>query len=94
MTPNSNTMLLGWCSRAGRSEKSPGIWAFRPGRSGLGRGVQYASNAYRTLLANHHITPSMSRPANPYDNAIAESFMASFKTECFEHTPGPGPKPS
>jgi transposase InsO family protein len=51
------------------------------------RGVQYASNAYRTLLANHHITPSMSRPANPYDNAIAESFMATFKTECFEHLP-------
>ena len=51
------------------------------------RGVQYASNAYRTLLANHHITPSMSRAANPYDNAIAESFMATLKTEGFEQTP-------
>jgi putative transposase len=29
----------------------------------------------------------MSRAANPYDNAIAESFMATFKTECFDHTP-------
>lgn len=51
------------------------------------RGVQYASSAYRALLAHYQITPSMSRAANPYDNAIAESFMATFKTECFDHTP-------
>jgi transposase InsO family protein len=51
------------------------------------RGVQYASSAYRALLAHYQITPSMSRAANPYDNAIAESFMATLKTECFEHTP-------
>jgi putative transposase len=29
----------------------------------------------------------MSRVANPYDNALAESFMATFKTECFDETP-------
>lgn len=51
------------------------------------RGVQYASSAYRALLAHFRITPSMSRAANPYDNALAESFMATFKTECFEHMP-------
>ena len=51
------------------------------------RGVQYASGAYRGLLAAYHMTPSMSRAANPYDNAQAESFMATFKTECFEQTP-------
>lgn len=51
------------------------------------RGVQYASSAYRALLATLNITPSMSRAANPYDNAMAESFMATFKTECFEHPP-------
>jgi putative transposase len=51
------------------------------------RGVQYASSAYRALLAHYQITPSMSRAANPYDNAIAESFMATLKTECFDHTP-------
>lgn len=51
------------------------------------RGVQYASSAYRALLANLKITPSMSRAANPYDNAMAESFMATFKTECFEQIP-------
>jgi transposase InsO family protein len=51
------------------------------------RGVQYASSAYRALLAAYQITPSMSRAANPYDNALAESFMATFKTECLEQTP-------
>jgi putative transposase len=51
------------------------------------RGVQYASGAYRALLANFKITPSMSRPANPYDNALAESFMATLKTECFDQMP-------
>jgi putative transposase len=51
------------------------------------RGVQYASGAYRALLAACHMTPSMSRAANPYDNAQAESFMATLKTECFAQTP-------
>jgi transposase InsO family protein len=51
------------------------------------RGVQYASSAYRALLANFKITPSMSRAANPYDNALAESFMATLKTECFDQMP-------
>jgi putative transposase len=51
------------------------------------RGIQYASSAYRALLGKYQITPSMSRAANPYDNALAESFMATLKTECFTETP-------
>jgi transposase InsO family protein len=45
------------------------------------RGVQYASTEYRQRLASHEITVSMSRPGNPYDNAKAESFMKTLKTE-------------
>ena len=45
------------------------------------RGVQYASIAYRQLLADRDITISMSRPGNPFDNAKAESFMKTLKTE-------------
>jgi transposase InsO family protein len=45
------------------------------------RGVQYASTDYRERLAGHDITVSMSRPGNPYDNAKAESFMKTLKTE-------------
>ena len=33
------------------------------------RGVQYASAEYVAVLQQHQIVPSMSRPANPYDNA-------------------------
>lgn len=29
----------------------------------------------------------MSRKANPYDNALAESFVATLKTECFKSIP-------
>jgi transposase InsO family protein len=45
------------------------------------RGVQYASHEYMSDLAVHQITPSMSRPANPYDNATCESFMKTLKQE-------------
>ena len=45
------------------------------------RGVQYASAAYAELLAEHGIVASMSRPANPYDNAHCESFMKTLKQE-------------
>jgi putative transposase len=39
------------------------------------RGVQYASGEYVKVLQQHHMMPSMSRPANPYDNASCESFL-------------------
>jgi len=45
------------------------------------RGIQYASHDYVRLLGEHHMTPSMSRPANPYDNATCESFMKTLKQE-------------
>ena len=37
--------------------------------------------AYRSLLAEHGLTGSMSRRGNPYDNAKAESFMKTLKVE-------------
>jgi len=45
------------------------------------RGVQYASGDYVALLRKHKMIPSMSRPANPYDNASCESFMKTLKHE-------------
>lgn len=45
------------------------------------RGVQYAAAEYVELLKLHQIIPSMSRPANPYDNAGCESFMKTLKRE-------------
>ena len=45
------------------------------------RGVQYASGEYATVLRKWQMIPSMSRPANPYDNASCESFMKTLKRE-------------
>jgi putative transposase len=45
------------------------------------RGVQYASGDYVKILRKHQMIPSMSRPANPYDNASCESFMKTLKRE-------------
>jgi transposase InsO family protein len=45
------------------------------------RGVQYASAAYRQVLAQAGVIPSMSRPGNCYDNAAMESFWSSLKRE-------------
>lgn len=45
------------------------------------RGTQYASAEYMAILEAKQMTPSMSRPANPYDNAACESFMKTLKQE-------------
>ena len=45
------------------------------------RGSQYASNDYTDLLKSHGIDISMSRKANPWDNAACESFMKTLKYE-------------
>src|SRR4029453_3294119 len=45
------------------------------------RGVQYACSDYREVLDAYKIIPSMSRIGNPYDNAKAERFMRTLKTE-------------
>ena len=45
------------------------------------RGVQYASGEYTQMLKDHRIGISMSRKANPWDNAACESFMKTLKSE-------------
>jgi putative transposase len=45
------------------------------------RGAQYAAKAYRDRLDALGIRGSMSRKGNPYDNALAESFMKTLKHE-------------
>ena len=45
------------------------------------RGAQYASAAYQALLAAHNIQCSMSRKGDCWDNAVAERFFLSLKTE-------------
>jgi transposase InsO family protein len=49
------------------------------------QGSVYASVEYRALLATHGIRQSMNRIANCWDNAVAESFFATLKTELVHH---------
>ena len=61
-------------------------WRRRPAAGLLmhsDRGSQYASEDYRKLLKQFHMTQSMSRKGNCWDNAPMESF---FKTLKVEHT--------
>ena len=45
------------------------------------RGSQYASDDYRKLLKQFHMTQSMSRKGNCWDNAPMESFFNTLKVE-------------
>ena len=49
------------------------------------RGVQYASDAYQSLLRDHGIQGSMSGKGDCWDNAVMESFWATLKTELVHH---------
>lgn len=56
-----------------------------PAASGLlfhsDRGSQYASHAYQAALQSAGISCSMSRRRDCWDNAVAESFFGTLKTE-------------
>jgi transposase InsO family protein len=45
------------------------------------RGSQYTSAAFQRLLVQHQVRPSFSRPRQCWDNAVAESFFSTLKTE-------------
>lgn len=63
-------------------------WRRRPGEGLLvhsDRGSQYASGRFQTVLKNHGYLCSMSRKGNCWDNAPAESFFHTLKTELIHH---------
>ena len=45
------------------------------------RGVQYSSDAYRSIIARHGFRQSMSRKGDCWDNAPMESFFKTMKVE-------------
>lgn len=50
------------------------------------RGSQYASDAFQSLLAVNEYQSSMSRKGDCWDNAVAESFFKTLKTELIYQT--------
>ncbi len=64
------------------------LWRRKP-KAGLvhhsDRGSQYAGNDYQRLLGEHGLVGSMSRKGDCWDNAVAERFFGSLKTERTDH---------
>lgn len=64
------------------------IWKRKPAKGLIwhtDQGSQYASRSHRVLLKDHGIIQSMSRKGNCWDNAVAESFFHTLKTELIHH---------
>jgi len=82
--------VIGWCADH-RLDQSLTLRPLRQAlalrRPGPGlihhsdRGAQYAATVYREVLAAHGAVSSMSRRGNCWDNAVAETFFATLKTE-------------
>lgn len=64
------------------------LWKRKP-KPGLvwhtDRGSQYASEEHRKILTDHGVKQSMSRKGDCWDNAVAESFFHTIKTESINH---------
>jgi putative transposase len=83
-------MVVGWCVSTSLSHEGVlealyrAVWRRRP-PAGLmihsDRGVQYCCAQFRKALAMHHFVQSMSRKGNCWDNAVAESFFGTLKSE-------------
>jgi putative transposase len=64
------------------------IWKRKPPKGLIwhtDRGSQYASHSHRDVLKEHGIIQSMSRKGNCWDNAVAENFFHTLKTELIYH---------
>jgi putative transposase len=67
------------------------IWRENPKSSLIihtDRGSQFIGKRYQSEIEKHGIIASMSKPGNPYDNAIMESFNKSLKTEMLDNKNG------
>jgi transposase InsO family protein len=87
----SDRKVIGWSHSNGMSTAETTIQAFnmavknRTPKKGLlfhsDRGVQYACDEFVNLLKNHQVRQSMSRKGNCWDNAVAESYFKTLKSE-------------
>ena len=60
------------------------IWQRKPAKGLIwdtDRGSQYTSESHVNILKQHNILQSMSRKGDCWDNAVAESFFHTLKTE-------------
>lgn len=86
-----NRMVVGWAMSNGMSSRETTIAAlkhawvrFHPPANLIfhsDRGVQYACNDFKELLAQYKMRQSMSAKGDCWDNAVAESFFGTLKKE-------------
>lgn len=87
-------MVIGW-AMVDRIDAQLVVSAYEMGRSRRGsegpaiihsdRGSQYASELFRTAISKDNCEQSMSRKGNCWDNAVAESFFGTIKSELIYH---------
>lgn len=82
--------IVGWAMSHSLSQEfvlnafKQALWRRKPASETIfhsDQGVQYACQAFRDLLKEHRFIQSMSDKGNCYDNAVAESFFHTLKTE-------------
>jgi putative transposase len=83
-TENSLRLVLNTLKQAKQKEQIPeGLLLHSD------QGYQYTSPAYHLLTQAYAITPSMSRRANCWDNAVMENFFGQLKEEALRHVRNP-----
>ncbi len=86
--------VVGWCVCTSLGHEtvltalSRAVWQRRPDPGLMihsDRGIQYCCEGFRQTIHTHQVVQSMSRKGNCWDNAAAESFFRSLKTEWLYH---------
>lgn len=89
----ADRMVVGWSLSKDMTTRNTVIAAFDQAVANRGiiakselmihsdRGVQYASEEFRSLIKTYNCVQSMSRKGNCWDNAVAESFFKTIKVE-------------
>lgn len=87
-------IVVGWAVSTSLSHKmvleafGRALWRRKPGKGLIvhsDQGVQYACDEFRETLGKHGCIQSMSRKGDCWDNAVAESFFKTLKTEWAYH---------
>ena len=81
---NSQTLVNNTLQKAARNEKVTAELLLHSDQ-----GHQYTSQAYFVLTQQYNITPSMSRRANCWDNAVMENFFGQLKEEALRQVHNP-----
>lgn len=87
--------VIGWSLSTDMTAKSTSVEAIKMAIRNRGvkdglifhsdRGIQYACEEFREVTVENRIVQSMSRKANCWDNAVAESFFKTLKAEMIYH---------